>query len=260
MPADRRNLRKQLAQTRENLGKQFVGFDFDCTLTTRHFFKSFAWGYLGGNPRVHEHAEELNKWCKENGVEFKYCGDEDEKRRDPMNAAIESMCRSAGVEKFHKCVREVFMGGDDRIKQVETWLERMKQDNVEFAIVTAGTATSVLRALAAVPEWQPYFPSDVIWDTQQGRHSIRSTAGHKCLMLRDIRPKATQIVLVDDSLPKDTPDDWVLSCGHVDIFPLEYEASGLTLQKLAEIEEMLGLSVKHRETGNAPFNRSATMA
>lgn len=85
---------------------------------------------------------------------------------------------------------------------------------LRFAIVTAGTSSALLRALAALPEWRngimfdvssrrlylhirlfesfqqkvawtkcssvvtpwvcrPFFPSDRIWDTSQGRHAIQ---------------------------------------------------------------------------------------
>ena len=100
-------------------------------------------------------------------------------------------------------------------------------EEMRFAIITAGTSTALLRALAALPEWRPFFSSDRIWDTSQGRHAIQSIAGQKVLMLRDIHPKASGILLVDDSLERDAPPKWATEGAQVSLFSLPYEGPGL---------------------------------
>merc|ERR1712032_371909 len=100
-----------------------------------------------------------------------------------MNSALEDFCRKAGDDLFRKLFREVFLGGEDRITLLADWLDRLQDTSVEFAIITAGTSTAVLRALAvAVPEWLRFFPSDRIWDTSQGRHASKYAATQKVLI------------------------------------------------------------------------------
>mmetsp|Transcript_46153 Transcript_46153/g.83175 ORF Transcript_46153/g.83175 Transcript_46153/m.83175 type:complete len:239 (+) Transcript_46153:112-828(+) len=234
MPADRRALRQALSQQRAAPAARFVGFDFDCTLTVRHFFKVFAWCYAQRSS-AHPHCKAFYDWCRERDVEHEI--QELLDPSDPMSSALEDFCRHAGEKVFHEVFREVFLGGDERITMVASWLESMRQKGVEFGIVTAGTSTAVLRALSAAPEWQPFFPSVRIWDTQQGRHSIRSLAGHKVLMLRDICPTACRIVLVDDSIERDRPPQWVLDAAQVSLVDLPYEGPGVDQALLDKIAE-----------------------
>merc|ERR1719223_2025797 len=151
---------------------------------------------------------------------------------DPMIGALEDFCRRAGEEVF----AELFLGGATRIAQVAAWLQRMQSQGVDFAVVTRGTSTAVLRALATVPEWMPFFPSCRIWDTSQNRHSIASGNAMKALMLRDMCPSASRVLLVDDSINQDPSPEWVLKAANVETFALPYEGPGVTEMHLKEIE------------------------
>jgi len=218
--------------------RHLLGFDFDCTLTVRHFYKVFAWGYAQGSANAHCHCEAFFHWCHARG--FDTSMEEMLEMGDPMCSALEDFCRQAGEDAFRDVFREVFLGGDERISLVGRWLERLQRQGVEFAIVTAGTATAVLRGLAATPEWLPYFPSNRVWDTSQGRHSARSVMDQKVLMLRDISPEACRILLVDDSLEKDPAEAWVLLAASVEVFEgLDYEGTGVTEVVLEELEKQL---------------------
>lgn len=218
-------------------GLQLVGFDFDCTLTVRHYYKVLAWCYANNRTDAHPHSEAFFDWCDKTGVVPGLLRSSNP--NDIMESALDDFAGKAGEDGFREAVREVFLGGSSRITMIADWLEKMTKEGVEFAIVTAGTSTSVFRALTAVPEWQPYFPLNRVWDTSHSRHSIRSTTSMKTLMLRDFSPKASGIVLVDDSLGRDPPDSWVLQAAKVDAVQLPYEGSGVDEAKLAEIEKIL---------------------
>ncbi|CAK0875017.1 unnamed protein product, partial [Prorocentrum cordatum] len=71
----------------------------------------------------------------------------------------------------------------------------------------------VMRALTTTPEWLPFFPSNRVWDSSQGRHAVASVAAQKALILRDLCPTASKIVLVDDALERDPPPGWLLEAG-----------------------------------------------
>jgi len=239
---DRRKLRQQLADQRgASREKRLVGFDFDCTLTTRHFFKCFAWCYAQSNPDGHAHGEAFYQWCDDHGI------DAEEHRvlqreADGMSSAVDHFCRVAGEDVFAKLVREFFLGGEERIKVVAKWLEAMAALGVEFAIVTAGVSTAVLRALNAVPEWQKFFPSSRIWDTSQSRHSVKSTMATKAMICRDVCSDSINTILVDDSLGHDPPPEWALKGAQVEVMGLEYEGSGVDKAYLEDIQKRLGLA------------------
>eukprot|EP00929_Paragymnodinium_shiwhaense_P008261 TRINITY_DN112208_c0_g1_i1.p1 TRINITY_DN112208_c0_g1~~TRINITY_DN112208_c0_g1_i1.p1 ORF type:complete len:282 (-),score=78.26 TRINITY_DN112208_c0_g1_i1:140-985(-) len=220
--------------------QRMIGFDFDCTITVRHFYKVFAWGYASGDPGCHPHFEAFAAWCQENDVDpvTKVYGQSD----DAMEIALMAFCGQNGDDAFRKMFREVFMGGEERIAKIAAALKELKAAGVNFCIVTAGTSTAVLRALAVgAPELLEFLPSNRIWDTQQGRHSISSVTGQKILMLRDIGPQATKILFVDDAVAKDPPPEWVGLAAKVDVFPgpLPYEGLGLDDTNLPLIKQAI---------------------
>ena len=234
MPADRRALRKSLKLLREQ--RVLLGFDFDCTLSIRHFYKVFAWCYPFGSSS-HAHYEAFSDWCNEHDVASQFEMQIPRGQQLEMDVVLDVFCRQSGEDALHKVLREVFFGGSERINLIADWLRRMQENGAEFAIVTAGTSSALLRALAALPEWRPFFPSDRIWDTSQGRHAIQSVAGQKVLMLRDICPKASRIFLVDDSLSRDVPPEWACQGAQVQLFDLPYEGPGLQEESLLRLEE-----------------------
>lgn len=60
------------------------------------------------------------------------------------------------------------------------------------------------------------------------------------LLLRDICPKASGILLVDDSLQKDPPFEWACNGAKVAVFDgLPYEGPGLQEDPMRAIEEEL---------------------
>ncbi|CAJ1424592.1 unnamed protein product, partial [Effrenium voratum] len=154
-----------------------------------------------------------------------------------MDGILNEFTRKSGADTLKDLLREVFFGGEARIKLVAESLSRMQQAGADFGIVTAGTSTGVLRVLTAVPEWMPFFPSNRIWDTSQGRHSIGSVAGQKVLMLRDIASAQASIMLVDDSLDRDPPAEWAVQAAKVALFSLPYEGPGLQEDSLKQLEE-----------------------
>lgn len=257
MPADRRALRNEAAQRRlrqkraeeakvvsvapaggVDAPQRLVGFDFDCTLTTRHFFKVFAWGYGQANMDAHPHCEPFREWCEGRGVEPEIR--DVRVARGDLGLTLDEFCSRAGEDKLRDVLQEVFLGGRDRIALVTAWLAHMRELGVVFAIVTAGTAAAVLRAITlAAPEWLLYFPSGMVWDTSQGRHAVHSVAAQKALILRDLCPAAGRILLVDDSLASDAPPPWVLRAARVELFggPLPYEGAGVDGALLRQVEE-----------------------
>lgn len=157
-----------------------------------------------------------------------------------MSAALEAFCRNTGGEDvFRKLFREVFLGGEERIQAVARWLERASDERIEFAIITAGVATTVLRALCAVPEWSKFFPSHRIWDSSQGRHNVRSVIASKALICRDMCRSSCKIFLVDDSFAHDKPPDWVLEGTNVEVLGLDYEGPGVDESFLNDIEKRI---------------------
>lgn len=245
MPADRRALRKHLVARRDSGlgGRKLIGFDFDCTLTVCHFYKVFAWGYAQANPQAHEHCKAFFEWCDERELitSLRITSLREVKDfNDPMGAALEDFNKRYGEQAFKEVFREVFLGGSQRIGEVAARLETLSREGVEMAIVTAGTSTAVLRALTAVPEWQPFFPASHVWDTSQGRHNVRSVIDTKLLILRDICPSARKMLLVDDSLSREKPTPWVLSAAGAEVYEgLKYEGTGLDEAHLQEIEQRM---------------------
>lgn len=246
-PADRRALRAALWREREAaVSKRLVGFDFDCTLTVRHFYKVFAWGYHQGHlEAIYGHGEALAhgkafvEWCRKHGIEPEIKEDDGRRSNDHMVEALACFCRCEGEATFKELFREIFLGGDTRVALVAAWLEKMRGAGVEFAIVTAGISTAVLRALTlGAPEWLPFFSASSIWDSSQARHSdaTLSVTAKKALMLRDISPSAKRILLVDDSLSRDRPPKWVLEGAGVETFELPYEGPGVDEESLKAIE------------------------
>jgi len=235
----RKELRQLCAAERgEMLARRLIGFDFDCTLTIRHFYKAFAWGYFQGSAQAHPHCQEFFEYCRKNGMDSKMKGIPD--HEDCMVCAVEDFCRHAGEDAFREVFRTVFLGGEERISLVADWLRRMQESRVDFDIVTAGTSSTVLRALAVTPEWLPFFPSNRVWDCSQGRHAVRSVAAQKALILRDICPTAGKILLVDDALSHDKPPEWVLQAANVKVFrDLPYEGPGVDAEILEAVEAAL---------------------
>eukprot|EP00439_Symbiodinium_sp_Y106_P029580 s4607_g3.t1 len=188
MPEDRRALREALKRQRQRT--ILVGFDFDCTLTIRHFYKVFAW-CVPFRTEAHPHYEAFLDWCEEHELDLgEVQFTTGVGRGVEPDVVLALLDRSVGEDKLHELLREVFFGGAERINAIASWLQQLSRSGAEFAIVTAGISTSVLRVLNAVPEWQPFFPSDRIWDVQQSRHSVQSVSTSKVLLLRDICPKA----------------------------------------------------------------------
>lgn len=242
MPKDRRALRGALGRERgqQAAPRRLLGFDFDCTLTCRHFYKVMSWGYAQGNRNAHPHCKAFLEWCAAHNVKSVMpdsipFGDTE----DTMMLAVEAFCAEAGEDAFAELFREIFLGGQDRIALVAASLQRLQAAGVEFAIITRGSSMSILRGLAATPEWLQYFSSSHIWDTSQSRHRGGGANTQKSLMLRDLSPSAARILLVDDSLAQDGVPQWVQKAAGVEVYPLPYEGPGLTEAMLTEIEAIM---------------------
>lgn len=243
MPVDRRAYREDLFLRR--LGrKPLLAFDFDCTITVRHMFKVFAWGFSRGDENAHAHCKAFFSYCEERDLPTAMEGGvfQGIDGGSSVLGAVEDFVAQAGEEAFKDAFREVFLGGEQRIAWLTARLEKLHQQGVQFCIVTAGMSSSVVRCLIAVPEWRSYFPSDRIWDTSQSRHSVRSVACHKVLMLRDICPSASKAILIDDSLCRDRPPRWMLEGAQVEIYEdLPYEGPGVSEATFDAIEAWLKL-------------------
>ncbi len=205
-----------------------VGFDFDCTLTVRHFYKVFAWCYAKKNAKGHAHFEAFQRHCLDKGFNPFMQSSRSDGDWIVMDA-IEDFASVNGNDAFRVIFREIFCGGDSRINEIASNLEKLKLQGAEFAIITAGVSTSVLRALAEVPEWLPYFPSSKIYDTSQCRHlCCPSVSGQKAFILRDLVSYVdSRLVLVDDALSKDPIPSWIEKVTGVESIALLYEGSGI---------------------------------
>eukprot|EP00434_Breviolum_minutum_P041615 symbB.v1.2.037021.t1/scaffold5359.1/size28108/1 len=71
MPADRRALRKSLKLLREQ--RVLLGFDFDCTLSIRHFYKVFAWLSVTGATSMIWHHSLRCKFHGDNNSRWMWC-------------------------------------------------------------------------------------------------------------------------------------------------------------------------------------------
>ena len=213
---------------------QLIGLDFDCTITVRHFYKSVA-NLLMGKPMAHPHCAIFHAWLKKEGVKLEVPQQTDVHW---MVSAVETLSHVLGVDRFRHLIREVFLGGEERIQHLTAWFAGKDQEGIHFAIITAGVASSVSMALEAVPEWDRFFPTDVVLDLSQSRHQVPSITGQKALILRDLRPMA-RIVLVDDSLREDPIPTWILRRSQVKFVALPYEGTGLNLQRCADVDAEL---------------------
>ncbi|CAE7943840.1 SHL2, partial [Symbiodinium necroappetens] len=157
----------------------------------------------------------------------------------PIILAVEALAKRLGEPKFKQMLREVFFGGEARIKLLTAWFTAKKNEGACFAIITAGVASSVSMALEAVPEWDDFFPTDLVLDVGACRHQVMSVTGQKSLMLRDLRPTIPRILLVDDSLGEDPPPAWVLRRSQVIPVALPYEGQGLDDESLARVDVAL---------------------
>ena len=209
-----------------------IGLDFDCTITVRHFYKSIA-NLLMGKPMAHPHCAFLNAWLKRQNVKLEV----PQTDVHIMVAAVENLSLTLG-ERFHQLIREVFLGGEERIQLLTQWFARKEAEGIHFAIITAGIASTVSIALEAVPEWDRFFPPDLVLDLSSSRHQVLSITGQKALMLRDLRP-CSRILLVDDSLGEDPIPSWILRRSQVKFVALPYEGTGLDLPRCAEVDAEL---------------------
>lgn len=210
-----------------------IGLDFDCTITVRHFYKSIA-NLLMGKPMAHPHCAFLNAWLKRQNVKLEV----PQTDVHIMVAAVENLSHKLGERRFRQLIREVFLGGDERIQHLTEWFTRKEAEGIHFAIITAGIASTVSIALEAVPEWDRFFPPDLVLDLSNSRHQVLSITGQKALMLRDLRP-SSRILLVDDSLGEDPIPSWILRRSQVKSVALPYEGTGLDLPRCAEVDAEL---------------------
>jgi hypothetical protein len=215
----------------------FIGFDFDCTITVRHYYKCLAWGLASGNEAAHGHCKALFDWLRVRNIPLR--APQQQSNLDAVVTVTEFLIRVLGAAQFRELFREVFLGGDDRIALLTAWLQEKQKSNVEFAIITAGVASAVSRALeVAVPEWKDFFPPDLVLDTSHShRHHVASVAGAKALLLRDRCPAGKPILLVDDSLCKDPIPEWIVSNALVVPIGLPYEGNGLETKVFLQIDE-----------------------
>ncbi|CAK9081529.1 unnamed protein product, partial [Durusdinium trenchii] len=176
----------------------FIGLDFDCTITIRHYYKCIAEKLLGKQVFSHPHSAVFNAWLKRHRVNLEVPEVPDSDHW--MVSGVERLTKQLGEKKFKEMIREVFLGGEERIQELTEWFTKKTNDGISFAIITAGVASTVSMALEAVPEWDRFFPTDLVLDLSGSRHQVLSVTGQKALMLRDLRPTATRLVLVDDSL------------------------------------------------------------
>eukprot|EP00913_Durusdinium_trenchii_P035655 g33365.t1 len=118
MPADRRALRQSLKRLRER--HILVGFDFDCTLSVRHFYKVFAWCYPQG-AQNHAHYQAFSDFCTARELSPKLEMLPRGQQLD-MDAILNEFCRQSGEEVLYELLREVFFGGPERINLIASWL------------------------------------------------------------------------------------------------------------------------------------------
>lgn len=233
-----KNIESQLKNIGTPSGAPLIGFDFDCTITVRHYYKCLAWGLAGGNESAHPHCKVLFDWLRARKISPQ--APHGNQNLDAVVVVTEFLIQTLGSAQFRALFREVFLGGEDRISVLTAWLREKRNNNVEMAIITAGIASAVSRALqVAVPEWSSFFPPDMVLDIGHHRHQVNSITGAKALILRDRCQASKIILLVDDSLCKDELPDWIASSAHVKPVGLPYEGSGLEKKVFHEIDTAL---------------------
>ncbi|CAE7328115.1 unnamed protein product [Symbiodinium sp. CCMP2456] len=139
-----------------------------------------------GKPSAHPHCRDFVAWLRKAGITDLSVPQAPDVH--PIILAVEALAKRLGEPKFKQMLREVFFGGEARIKLLTAWFTAKKNEGACFAIITAGVASSVSMALEAVPEWDDFFPTDLVLDVGACRHQVMSVTGQKSLMLRDLRP------------------------------------------------------------------------
>eukprot|EP00913_Durusdinium_trenchii_P031159 g29176.t1 len=152
---------------------------------------------LGKQVFSHPHSAVFNAWLKRHRVnlEVPEVPDSDhwtlgrrmkaawsgEGHVDVMVSGVERLTKQLGEKKFKEMIREVFLGGEERIQELTEWFTKKTNDGISFAIITAGVAST-----------DRFFPTDLVLDLSGSRHQVLSVTGQKALMLRDLRPTATR--------------------------------------------------------------------
>lgn len=148
------------------------------------------------------------------------------------------------IEKTRSLIRDFVLGGEQRIAMLTMWL-RQRAAHSELVIITAGVASTVMRALAtAVEEWLPFFHSGNIFDVSGVPQSrwigVTSVLARKLLIVRDCMPHTGQMLIVDDAQAADKPPSWVPTIARARVYErLKYEHGGLRQSHLTQIGVLL---------------------
>lgn len=233
-----------------------IALDFDHTLTARHIYKALGPGYYNGQRDVHADSEDFATWCLARQLPTSL---PEERRIDEGYAQHDDRLRvHAVLDYFDHCgctrelFREFFMGGEDRIDSMTRWL-RDRAATCQLLIVTAGFASVVVRLIAsAMPEWASLLPAGAIQDVHSQRWlGVSSVLARKLLTVRDVRPLAAGVLLVDDAASSHAIPPWALKVTKAQAYNgLEFEAGGLQEMHLRAVTAL----VNNLESGRSSID------
>lgn len=237
-----------------------VVFDWDCTITSRHMFKTLA-GWEG-------YGDELSNFCAKRDIE------------DPLSLPMEfSICErmqfgggAEGDARLRTVFIDFFMGGERRAAQVKKLLSTLRSDGAKLCVLTRGETHSLHVLFDTVlQDWAPLFEGGWIGNTlndfftvkRDGSLSSVDTGLSKIIgdctkqqLLESIFPFSRYaVLLVDDDISPETNKVLASSApgargGSITLLDLPLEKDGL---QPTSISLLLSL-VRSLDTGDSVIN------
>ena len=195
-----------------------VVFDWDCTITERHMFFCFE----NGAEDAWHHAQHFSGWCKECDIP------------DPLlvlpregltldDLLLERMSFGGGPEGdalLRRVFIEYFMGGQERLAQVQALLTELKYTHgCRLCVLTKGSQPSLKKVFDDVlTDWWEFFDGwvsaegDWIGAVREARTELNASAQGSLGELHDKKDileayfpfTEHRVMLVDDSESQDT--------------------------------------------------------
>ena len=214
-----------------------VVFDWDCTITSKHMFKTLA-GWA-------EYGEELRQFCVARKI------------IDPLSLPMEdSICErmqfgggAEGDALLRTVFVEFFMGGEKRAAEVKKLLSTLRSNGATLCVLTRGETDSLREVFGRVlQDWAPFFEGGWIGNTLNDfftvepdgslssvRGGLSELTGEKTKqqLLEAVFPFATHaVLLVDDDISRETNKVLASSApgargGFISLLDLPLENDGL---------------------------------
>merc|ERR1719421_2553578 len=111
-----------------------VGFDFDCTLSTKHLYKALAWGYGSDGQRSHPHYAELVAWIKAHEPALPTGLPATAARGGVANevAVVLDFLERQDSRACQRVLRDFFLGGDARIRSLAAAFAALAERGVQL--------------------------------------------------------------------------------------------------------------------------------